>query len=194
MGRIGSWLLAALAVVFLLPAPAAWSAPVDAADSAAVWLQENQNADGSWGTVNAVMPLMTSEAVIALRAYGLKGAAYYRGIAWLENNAMTNTDFKARRILSLLPHGDDISADSTAGATASVGAPTPDQWWKKYDPSGKGGSAWKWGDTPQFGDETYPAPELVFNVVAYDVGGEPLPQLFLQSGSSRERKYALLVT
>ena len=46
-----------------------------------------QNADGSWGGYDETRFVVTAEAVTALRAFGLRDAAYYRGVTWLENHA-----------------------------------------------------------------------------------------------------------
>ena len=116
------------------PDPAPSPAPLDlaaagrAGDKAVAWLRRTQNADGSWGRHAAVRGLATSEAVIALRAWGRSGAAYYRGVTWLENRALSGVDYRARRILALAPRGNDVSADSgyllaqlSLGATGGTG-------------------------------------------------------------------------
>jgi hypothetical protein len=104
-------LRSAFVVLLLIPGARAAAAPEDAAASAAAWLEAQQNADGSWGTTPALRGLATSEAVIALRAHGLRRAAYFRGVAWLENHAASSNDYRARRVVALLPHGDDVSED-----------------------------------------------------------------------------------
>lgn len=82
-----------------------------AAWNAALWLESVQNLDGSWGSEAEIRMLETSEVVIALRAYGDRSAAYYGGVTWLENHGADNADDRARRILALFEHGDDVSAD-----------------------------------------------------------------------------------
>lgn len=104
-----AWALLGFACLFAVPAAAA---PQEAAESASAYLQAAQNADGSWGAVPETRFVDTSEAVVALRAAGQKNAAYFAGIVWLENHAMTSVDAQARRIIALLPHGDDVSVDS----------------------------------------------------------------------------------
>jgi len=111
---IHPWPGIALAVIFALPAGDASATPEDAARAAAVWLELHQNADGSWGDAPEVRPLLTSESVLALRAHGRWSAAYFRGITWLENRAMTSVDSKARRVVALAAHGDDVTRDSGA--------------------------------------------------------------------------------
>jgi hypothetical protein len=108
---IRSWSCAALASLMLLAPVAARATLASAASEAATWLELVQNADGSWGPSPHVKPLYTSEAVLALRAYGRRGHAYQRGVAWLESRAMTSVDSRARRIVALVPHGDDVSRD-----------------------------------------------------------------------------------
>jgi hypothetical protein len=103
------WLLAggiALAAGDVLASPES-----DAASAAAGWLAANQNGDGSWGVTEDVRPVYTAAVVNGLRAQNDRGAAYFAGIAWLENHAMYNVDYHARRIAALAPHGDDISLD-----------------------------------------------------------------------------------
>lgn len=106
------WLRSFVVVLLLAPTGSVRAAPEDAAATAATWLEANQNADGSWGSAAEIRGLATSEAVIALRAYGRRQDAYFRGITWLENHALSSVDYRARRIVALLPHGDDVSADS----------------------------------------------------------------------------------
>ncbi len=81
------------------------------ADAAALWLESQQNQDGSWGAVADLMLLDTVEATLALRAVGRRSAAYFSGIAWLENHATASVDFAARRVLGLSAHGDNLVAD-----------------------------------------------------------------------------------
>lgn len=108
--RSGRCLVAVVALSLAMSVPAA-AAPKDVAEAAAGFLVSQQNPDGSWGPRGGTRVAFTSEAVMALRAYGRRNAAYYKGITWLENRAMTSADAQARRILALLPHGDDISRD-----------------------------------------------------------------------------------
>lgn len=75
------------------------------------WLSHNQNIDGSWGATDDVKMLCTVEAVTALQTANQRIPAYYWGVMWLENHCAPNSDYKARRILALAPHGDNLQAD-----------------------------------------------------------------------------------
>lgn len=68
---------------------------------AAQWLASQQNLDGSWGMEEEIKSLATTSAVIALASIYQRNAAYYKGIAWLENHNVPNVDYRARRILDL---------------------------------------------------------------------------------------------
>ncbi|MDP2788300.1 MAG: hypothetical protein Q8O79_09545 [Pseudomonadota bacterium] len=81
------------------------------AQKSAQWLAGHQNPDGSWGSVEEVKILYTSEAVQALAATNERNGAYWSGIAWLENQAAGNIDYSARRILALTAHGDELGDD-----------------------------------------------------------------------------------
>jgi hypothetical protein len=104
---------AAVVAVFALES-SAWALPPEesAAAAAVGWLVATQSADGSWGAYDPTGFVVTAEAVTALRAFGRRDAAYYRGVTWLENHAAANADYRARRILALQAHGDDLQADS----------------------------------------------------------------------------------
>ena len=106
------WLSGFVVVLLLAPMGSARAAFEDAAASAAVWLEANQNGDGSWGADPETRAFFTSEAVNALRAVGLQNSAYFGGITWLENHEMSSADSQARRIVTLVPHGDDLTHDS----------------------------------------------------------------------------------
>jgi hypothetical protein len=79
------------------------------AQDAVGFLSASQNADGSWGASEDVRAVYTAAAVEGLRAFNVRGSAYLSGITWLENHAMSNTDFGARRIVALAPHGDNLN-------------------------------------------------------------------------------------
>nr|NJM03310.1 hypothetical protein [Desulfobacula sp.] len=80
----------------------------DSAKKATAWLEQTQNADGSWGDNVNIKPLYTTESVLALRSFYKLSPSYYWGIAWLENHKASNNDYKSRLINALLSHGDDI--------------------------------------------------------------------------------------
>jgi len=85
-----------------------------AAGAGASWLAGKQNVDGSWGSTEGEKLLYTTTTVRAFRALNLLDQAYLRGITWLENHSTPNSDFAARRIAALLPHGDTVSVEHTA--------------------------------------------------------------------------------
>ncbi len=80
------------------------------ADNAVQWIEEQQNIDGSWGGDEKVKPIRTTEAVAGLRSFYRHSTHYYRGMAWLENHDFSNLDYKARKVIALLAHGDDAQA------------------------------------------------------------------------------------
>lgn len=80
-------------------------------DFAIQWLNQQQNLDGSWGARDDIKHLYTTEVVNAMQAINTRNSANYWGIAWLENHYSTNVDYKARRIIALMPHGNNLSAE-----------------------------------------------------------------------------------
>ena len=110
---VGRWLAFTAALAL---SPLAHAGAYDSQISqAAQWLSQSavQNVDGSWGDVDELKHLATSEAVIALRATNNKNAAYFSGITWLENHEAPNIDYKARRVLALAPHGANLGSERT---------------------------------------------------------------------------------
>ena len=83
-----------------------------AADTARAWIEQQQNADGSWGTSEAIRPFVTAEAALSIHAIQGRNTAYYRGVTWLENHLAGNVDANVRRILVLAPHGDDVTSNA----------------------------------------------------------------------------------
>ncbi|MDP2880905.1 MAG: prenyltransferase/squalene oxidase repeat-containing protein [Azonexus sp.] len=106
-------ILCILAVVLVTPGQswAAASPYLSPATSATQWLSGHQNGDGSWGSRSDVKLVYTAEAVQAMAAANERGAAYWRGIAWLQNQAVGNIDHASRRILALASHGDNLADD-----------------------------------------------------------------------------------
>lgn len=99
-------------MVLALSVPAYAASPYSGpAAHAAQWLVQHQNGDGSWGNTADVRYPDTVEAVLALRALNQRIPAYYWGITWLENHGSLTVDYRARRILALGPHGDNVAAD-----------------------------------------------------------------------------------
>lgn len=80
----------------------------DAGIDGVLWLEVDQNPDGSWGASEHVRSLYTAEAVSAQRSFHELTPSYYWGIAWLENHEASNTDYKARQIQALHAHGDNV--------------------------------------------------------------------------------------
>lgn len=109
-----------LVLIVVAPSMGADSSYSTSANRAVSWLSSHQNSDGSWGATDDVKLLYTVEAVMALRAVSQRTAAYFAGIAWLENHCAPNVDYEARRILALSPHGDNVQTDQTYVQTAQM--------------------------------------------------------------------------
>jgi hypothetical protein len=94
----------------------AWSVP---ASKAAQWLsqqtdsgaEQQSRADGSWGSVTAIKATATSEAVLALRAYNQRNAAYYAGLVWLSDRNFQSVDAVARRVMAMADTGGNTAND-----------------------------------------------------------------------------------
>jgi hypothetical protein len=106
---------ALIALSLTIGASSAIAGPYDsAALSGVLWLEQHQDAsDGSWGTADGLKPLMTAEAVIAMRAVNRRTRAYFAGVTWLSNHHMSNLDFVSRRILAIPSTERDSSIDWT---------------------------------------------------------------------------------
>jgi len=120
--------LCALVSLFFLSAPAFATYSTNITN-AGQWLAGQQNADGSWGASDGVKFIQTAEVVQALRAGGLRNAAYYRGLTWLQNSASTNADYNARAALTLGQAGNDVSALLTGLQSAQNTAVTGRSGW-----------------------------------------------------------------
>ncbi len=129
--RWGALFAAAILLLVPLSARAGAAENAQAALDAAAWLELEsvQNPDGSWGSDSAVRALYTAAAAEALRAYNRRGSAYFRGVAWLENRAMANLDYRARRISALAAHGDDVSEDQGALEASFSDVPAASSGW-----------------------------------------------------------------
>jgi hypothetical protein len=79
-----------------------------AAEQGAIWLSQNQNPDGSWGTTLDVRFHSTAEAVLALAAVGNRTTTYWSGIAWLENHQAKSLDAVARKSIAISARGDPL--------------------------------------------------------------------------------------
>lgn len=86
-----------------------------AAQSAAIWLESQQNAsDGSWGSTTALQQIQTVSAVRALFGYNRRTPAYYAGLAWIKNEDSGNNDYLSRRALLLAETGGATATDFQA--------------------------------------------------------------------------------
>lgn len=112
---MGSYRLFGFALVLGLSIPLSFAGTYDTpAGNATTWLiQQYNSVDGSWGSTTELKYVQTSEAVLALAAMNRRTPEYYAGLTWLENHAPANVDFKARRILALVPNGANVSTDLT---------------------------------------------------------------------------------
>ncbi|MDO8969748.1 MAG: hypothetical protein Q7U74_03610 [Saprospiraceae bacterium] len=119
-------MIAWVILAWVLPA---FAAPYSSnANMAVQWLSSHQNIDGSWGNGDTKYPC-TAETVLALQAMNQRNSAYYWGIAWLENNSAQNTDYMARRILALAPHGDNVTSEMTSlQTTQAITQPGNNGW------------------------------------------------------------------
>lgn len=123
--------LSILAVALVTPGHlwAAASPYLSPATSATQWLSGHQNGDGSWGSRSDVKLVYTAEAVQAMAAANERGAAYWRGIAWLQNQAVGNIDHASRRILALASHGDNLADDlAYLQQVQNLAAPATGAW------------------------------------------------------------------
>jgi len=82
-----------------------------ALESAATWLEQQQNQDGSWGQDAALRYSATTTVIDTLSSSNNNNAAYYSGLAWVENHSANNVDDLSRKIEALLSHGNNISPD-----------------------------------------------------------------------------------
>lgn len=128
-GRGRSVVVAALVLALLLPMARspAHAVSSDAQVLSAIgkgiqWLAARQQNDGSWGTTSSEKWLHTTEAVRALQSANVLGPDYLAGVVWLENHRPPNSDFAARRLLSLAPNKDTLTVDRSALAAAKAGA------------------------------------------------------------------------
>ncbi|PKM37244.1 MAG: hypothetical protein CVV06_06900 [Gammaproteobacteria bacterium HGW-Gammaproteobacteria-10] len=80
------------------------------ANKAADWLQSQQNPDGSWGNSEKIKTYYTAGAVTALQNLNRRNAVYFKGLTWLQNHQVDNTDFRSRRVVGLAGYRADIGA------------------------------------------------------------------------------------
>lgn len=128
---MGSYRLFGFALVLGLSIPLGFAGTYDTpAGNATTWLiQQHNSIDGSWGSTTELKYVQTSEAVLALTTMNRRTPEYYAGLTWLENHAPANVDFKARRILALVPNGANVSTDLTYLQSAqNLAAPGNSGW------------------------------------------------------------------
>lgn len=74
-----------------------------------IWLQNNQQANGSWQDVSFTIGRDTSEAVAALANFSTAITSINAGVSWLKDNNPTHLDFLARKIEVMSLIGNDSS-------------------------------------------------------------------------------------
>lgn len=74
-----------------------------------VWLQNNQQANGSWQDVSFTAGRDTAEAVAALAKFSTAISNISDGVSWLTDNNPTHLDFLARKIEVMALTGNDTS-------------------------------------------------------------------------------------
>nr|WP_319394654.1 chitobiase/beta-hexosaminidase C-terminal domain-containing protein [uncultured Desulfobacter sp.] len=78
----------------------------DAAERAAAWLENNQQSNGSWGTEEKCI-LATSQTLDGLKAKGVENAGIFQALSFLRAVKADNTDYLARKIVTLSNHGQN---------------------------------------------------------------------------------------
>ncbi|VAW53360.1 hypothetical protein MNBD_GAMMA06-387 [hydrothermal vent metagenome] len=97
--------------LFSVEAGADAAANQAALDTGIIWIQTQQNLDGSWGNDANIRFSTTATVVDALEASNEFSAAYFSGLAWLENHSADNVDYLSRRISILSDRGNNILTD-----------------------------------------------------------------------------------
>jgi hypothetical protein len=110
-----------LIVATFLAMPAVAKTPSAARSLGVAWLENHQNADGSWGS-GPTTPLATAEALGALAAAGRAHSTVALGAkAWLLNREFQSLDYWARSIRALSACGIDMRVDAQALALLGEG-------------------------------------------------------------------------
>jgi hypothetical protein len=110
-----------------LSASTAYALDTVAANSAidqgiALLAAQQDVSEGGWGVADQSDYVYTAAAVNALRDASAMNGTYYSGLAWLENHHAKNVDLKARKIMALYSHGNNIVPDLTAVSTSKPDA------------------------------------------------------------------------
>jgi hypothetical protein len=109
----------ALTVFFATP-PASAVAPAEAHRAAIVWLETNQNRDGSWGS-GVTRPVATAEGLLALAKAGRpRSPAAQKAAAWLLTRAYAGVDHRARAVRALAAAGFSTAGLSNFGAVTAT--------------------------------------------------------------------------
>ncbi|MBN2493512.1 MAG: PD40 domain-containing protein, partial [Deltaproteobacteria bacterium] len=87
-------------------------------DDGVAWLQQRQEADGSWQDSALSVERDTAEAVLALGLFESASQERERGAAWFEDREGANADFAARMLLALDAGQGDVT--ERAGLLASA--------------------------------------------------------------------------
>ncbi len=108
--------------------------PAEAHRNAIVWLETNQNGDGSWGS-GLTRPVATAEALLALTKAGRpRGAAAQKAAAWLLTRSYASLDHRARAVRALAAAGfSTVGLSSFGAATKGWGPVAADQGVTSYD-------------------------------------------------------------
>jgi len=109
--RSKSYLFIVLSCLLPLEVNADAAANQAALDASIIWIKTQQNLDGSWGNDVNIRFSTTATVVDALEASNEFSAAYFSGLAWLENHNADNVDYLARRISVLSDRGNNILTD-----------------------------------------------------------------------------------
>jgi hypothetical protein len=126
--------LGSLVMAAAISAPASAVTAAEAHRNAIVWLETNQNPDGSWGS-GLTQPVATAEALLALAKGGrARGPAAERAAAWLLTRSPAALDHRARAVRALAAAGfptQDLA--SFGAATTGWGPIAADEGVTSYD-------------------------------------------------------------
>jgi len=111
---------ALMSVLALANGSAAATLP-QARSNAIVWLERNQNPDGSWGS-GSTTQLVTAEALNALAKAGRGGgAAAQRALAWVRAQEYVSLDYRARAIRAAAQAGANMGTAANQLVTLGSG-------------------------------------------------------------------------
>jgi hypothetical protein len=118
--------LATAGVILSLSVGVAYADVNSARAAGLAWLIQNQNGDGSWGSVSGLKVTATSAGINAFLQSGIqRGLWYSNAVAFLANASPASIDGRARQLATLYRVGRDTSKLSSslqsAGGAASAG-------------------------------------------------------------------------